>query len=735
MIYIIDDKINRQIDYGWDANKFARFLDKLCPIHTYNDLSKELLSSDIFSDFNTVLCHESFHDNSVSDNMNSSLELKNNLYKYARLYPNANVVFFSGSKSSRKIDKNVAYMPVSALYQNLEAFATQPKSDKYDLRYLLYGSNFEIEEILISKLESANKNFGQSVLDEPQTRNFVALTIENEIDLVFRNATYETFFLDEVHNLDVTDEYMSEIIGKWFDNNEFDNIFIPLCFGPILSDYNGLRFAAHLRCTESINRLQNIFIYSFVDFTFVLEKRYFDILKTKNVQLIDYNKLSFFNAANSKRAPLSSSELPNEIRKLKLDPPKDYDDNHSIINEWAIYRWANTLNTYDKDIDHVSKKVSKHLYFKYLKTMFPPSDIFALSQEKLKIIYEGSPRILYIDDEANKGWYEILCALLFDINKLDFHYLDDEFIHKTQEEIISISIEEVIKKDVDLVILDFRLHQNDFFTENVQNITGLRLLKEIKKINPGIQVVVFSATNKLLNLQVLQEAGIDGFVMKESPELSLSSHSTSLHISKMLITIGDCLHKTFLKDFYLNFASLSAELIPRKRVKSDNPLPNEFVDEVLKWLEITYQLLNKEINQSSLTASFVFLFSVLENLSNRVINVEKPILVNNNLYKFEFRGTNQELCSFSDDSSNSGGLKKSEYPLVTSINIPWTQKILNTIDYLGDNNYSVPELNKIVKLRNDIIHANTTTGDKIYIDKKYLILLNTLICNGLKNVK
>jgi CheY-like chemotaxis protein len=70
--------------------------------------------------------------------------------------------------------------------------------------------------------------------------------------------------------------------------------------------------------------------------------------------------------------------------------------------------------------------------------------------------------------------------------------------------------------DEALVFLDFRLNPSDFENKNSQEITSIKLLKEIKKRNPGIQVIIFSATNKILNLQALQEARADAFVLKDS---------------------------------------------------------------------------------------------------------------------------------------------------------------------------------------------------------------------------
>jgi hypothetical protein len=47
---------------------------------------------------------------------------------------------------------------------------------------------------------------------------------------------------------------------------------------------------------------------------------------------------------------------------------------------------------------------------------------------------------------------------------------------------------------------------------------------------------------------------------------------------------------------------------------------------------------------------------------------------------------------------------------------------------------SEEELTIIVKKRNDFIHANTTTGDKVNISIADLVFLNNIITVGLKNI-
>ena len=153
--------------------------------------------------------------------------------------------------------------------------------------------------------------------------------------------------------------------------------------------------------TKSIKR---IFIYSFVGFDYLVENEYFNILMTKNVQLVAYSKKAFKAAVNEDFTPFKQDELPKELNKLKLDPPLNYADSHSIANEWAIHQWAKTIGCDDAvELEKVFQNVETNLYFKYLRTTNPISEIDRISPEKLKINCEGKPKVLLIDDEAEKG--------------------------------------------------------------------------------------------------------------------------------------------------------------------------------------------------------------------------------------------------------------------------------------------------------------------------------------------
>jgi CheY-like chemotaxis protein len=740
MIYLFDDKKNRQTDAGWEEQRLNQFSDIIKPIYFYSEIEVESKRREVFSKGSVVLFHESFFDNVLNRHHKDGLEIRNKLNEFSSENKDFLLVFFSGSKNTRNLTENVGHIPVSVLYQNLETFSNNARNGDINLRYLLFGKNHKVEEVLLRELNNANSRIEDSIENGcPVSLNFIAVTQMGEIEMPFENADCETFFTDDItddYNSDI-DKYSTDIITKWLSLKEYDNIFIPISFGSTLSDFNGLRFATHIRCSDTPNRLKNIFLYSFVGYEYLVANEYFDILKTKNVFLIDHKKSAFANAVNLSSEPLTLEELPKELKKILIEPPKNYEDSHSIANEWAIFRWASSINSFDNEIEQIIKRVNNQLYFKYLRSIYPIEEIKTIPEKELKIVYTGNPKILYIDDEAEKGWYEVFCKVLYDINGLNFEYLDEEFNSKTQDEIIKISIDKISKEDIDLVILDFRLHPNDFNANNIREVTGQKLLKEIKNLNPGIQVIVFSATNKVWNLQALLDAGADGFILKESPELSVSKDYSKESLGKFTKTVEHLLKYSFIKSIFASSIKISLELIEKKKKKE---LPKEFVDEILRWIELSNYNILKNKNEFGLTSSFLLYFSILENLSNRLINVESPIAYydeanGKTLYVFEFRISSQKLHNFHEDPLTPNLYRKAKKAGKFARILPWRIKILNAFDFIMEYNIDENLISSLVRKRNDIIHANTTTGNKIKIEISEIITLFDLIIKGLRKIK
>lgn len=722
MIYLIDDRKHRQEEGGWSSEKFSAYSEYIKPIYIYEELSN--LSNEIFSSGNIVLFHESFidktsraHDSLIKD---FEIKLKNEVKKD----DNFKLVYFSGSKKFRNLKDEIGYLPVEIVYQNLDVFIDKIKGGIIDLKHLLYGNNHQIEENLYNQLRLKNETIEDFQISDAISANFVAKTLDDEIDDPFTNADNEIIFGDEI-----SDEYLNEIIIEWFSENEYDNLFIPLCFGPSLSDYNGLRLATHIRCTTTKNQLKPIFIYSFVDYSFLIENEYFDVLKTKNVFLIEYSKSAFKDALDMNILPLTIEENPKQIRKINLNVPKDIGDNHSIANQWAIYRWSQTINAYDENIDKIIDLQNSNLYFKYLKSIYPISNLNKLDPKHLKINYSDQPKVLYIDDEAEKGWYEIFCKILDDENNLFFRHLDDEFKGKSKDKIIDISLKKIISEDIDLVILDFRLHKDDIKNRNIEEVTGYQILKRIKEYNKGIQVIIFSATNKIWNLQALQEAGADGFIVKEGPENSLDSEFTKHSILNIIKSLEICLSMIFLKDISKIITQIKSHIYTVSNNCDEKEFEKlsklKFKNEIFIQLDIIYDCLKKssldistEIKDESsyLNLSFISIFKIIE-LINDHYTVESGTMLK----------SSSIIIQNYDQNSNTFSKILNQYPTTRD-------KILTILKFeLNDNPILyVNKLNQFIKFRNNIIHPKTLKDYKKTTKKEnldFLTVLKSIIIN------
>jgi CheY-like chemotaxis protein len=707
MIYLIDDKTNRQRDYGWNEQKISFYKDKLVFISRYDQIKNLEIEKNIFSDDNLILFHESFFSNVENTHRKDANDIRNDLIKCTQIKQNFKVIFFSGSYNAREINETGGSIPVSVLYQNLELFLDNySQREKVDFLILFFGKKPEIENVLLKKRETSNslliEELGEGKINCSST-NLVISGNGQGFPIPFSNSSNQTIF-----NKNVSDEEVNIKVFDWLSEIEFDNLFIPICFGPTLSDYNGLRLATHIRCTSIKNRLKPIFIYSFVDYSNLIENEYFDIIKTKNVFLIEYSKKAFEDAKGKINSPLTIEELPTELKKLNLQIPTNYEDNHSIANEWAIYRWSHSIGANDKSIEKIADIQNSNLYFKYLKTIYPISQLYKLNSTHVKVNYKNNPKILYIDDEAEKGWYEVFCKIFDDENKLFFRHLDDEFNEKSKEEIIDISIKKIIDEDIDLVILDFRLHKDDFGNANIKDITGYQILKKIKEYNRGIQVIIFSATNKIWNLQALQEARADGFIIKESPENSSDLDFTKCSIENFISITEECLSQSFLKYFFSTCDKI------KQNIATSYSDPQSLFDDFKKELIVSLSIICESASNIdlSLSSSFDVVFLNCYNFLEKF----KHFYVREIDYKLVlgFEEVEMNRYNFNNGLVNNGQFIRisindnpSFFHSVTALLIDYF-KIINS-----NNNIILKKIYEIKEARNDYIHGDKSNFNVI----------------------
>jgi len=689
MIYIIDENVSRQRDdFGWTKERFVQYDTIVKTIHKKEEFSEEILKRN-----NIIFLHESFPDKDIKDKIYDSRREKL-----------ISIGVFSGSKNERRSEKGRIDLPVDVFYSNLAVFLDKIKKESLkeslNINYLLYGKEPELEKTLLEQLKHSNESLVDSDSIKPNYQNLIFLTSEDYINNPFENASEITLYGDEKE-----DEYLHSILIKELDGSKYDNIFIPLCFGNTLSDYNGLRLAAHIRCTETPIQLSNIYIYSFVGYEKLLTHPCFNILKTKNVKLIDYS-VEAIQKIDKEELPssLEKNDLPNEIQKLALVSPKD---NHSIANEWAVYRWATAINSNDDDIEIVARNIENSLYFKYLKTIYPITKSKELSSIKIEK-NNKNPKILYIDDEAEKGWNKVFATILFDNSDLkEYAYLDIEYKTLSKEEIVKSSIQRIKEDNIDIVILDFRLHSSDF-SKNIpiQEVTSVQILKAIKEYNAGIQVIIFSATNKIWNLQALESLGADGFIIKEAPENSVNSYFTQDTIKNFQKVMEKSIRMTFLKEAY----SIMNEIKIYLNKKGVNKKENELKNEIILQLETAFECLKKTESNNYFKLSYISLFKIIELIT--VFYVEGRFLKKGkNITPIEWYNEKKECFEeYKDDKD-----------------ISTKSKIIYIYNHLGGDVKNIfSEINTICEKRNNIIHPESIRKQNIVKEQENIMLLNTI---------
>ena len=333
-----------------------------------------------------------------------------------------------------------------------------------------------------------------------------------------------------------------------------------------------------------------------------------DILKCPNVYFIRNSKATIEASICTLDIPAFEKETAlSSLKALKLKGPSAYKSHHSITNEWSIYRWSQFLG-----IDNVSitSEVENSLYFKHLAVINSLNSVG--STEMLPSILTdpkaSKPKILLIDDEAEKGWHDFFVRMLSKSSVIFESLGGPAFWHKTSDEIEEMAISKVISFDPDVVVLDLRLEDADFDSEKMaKEYTGIRILKRIKQeINQGIQVIGFTASNKVWNYLEWSDSGhgIDDIVVKESPELSSNPSYTADSIRHLFSAIMLGIERAQ----YLKAIDIRLKQIGRLIKKASA----SFYSDEKHNISVAFELIKEYGNPKYIAYAFLQMFQILE---------------------------------------------------------------------------------------------------------------------------
>jgi len=358
--------------------------------------------------------------------------------------------------------------------------------------------------------------------------------------------------IEEINNSDI-DLFISIHIIPQLLNRTFNIIYIKDTLSNNYLDFYGLKLAYHIRLSQNTLDKKSYFpIVILSDINEFMINRLSQlgrILFTKKIFLCknDIDTISYINTL--KIIPLNDKEYKyGFINLINVKPPQDYLSHHSIANEWAMHRWAEYLDIITKDIGKINTKLSSMLYFKYLKIKYPLPKMNGLKFRAKYPKLDGT--ILYIDDQWKSGWKDIFENYFLQTKNINFSTIEKNYKDESIENILEFTKKGINDKNPDLILLDLRFHEEDYLDNIIEkNIIGIKLLKYIKEeVNPGIQIILLTASGKSTVLNEANKYNIVGYIKKEHPEdITIS---TKENFSKLKNLIDDGLEKKYLKEIW-----------------------------------------------------------------------------------------------------------------------------------------------------------------------------------------
>ncbi len=462
--------------------------------------------------------------------------------------------------------------------------------------------------------------------------------------------------IDDLNNSDI-DKYISHEVIPQIQDRGFDVICIKDTLSENYIDFYGLVLAYHIRLSRELNenRLLPIVILSEINsYTINKISPIGNILFTKNVFLLENTLDSVEKIESLVLTKLSREEFQaNFLDKIEIKPPMDYTDHHNITNEWAIFHWSNLLGLSTKTIDENTKKISSMLYFKYL---IAKHHLQIKSKGKIKQTNKEG-KILLIDDRWNDGWKDIINEFVSQqYTKVDLDTLEYIYKDKMIEDIKNGVSEEIHSSNPDLILLDLRLMESDNFLGNdkksISNISGFQIINEIKNINPGIQIVMFTASGDSLILDELYNKGIVGYVKKDAPTDKYETSKNSFNKLDTLIKKG--IDRNYLKKVW----QLEKEILEQSFLKNTKKLSNEdelTIYELRRNIKFVFETLNSNI-PNPFTYAMLSIFKCIELINDYyILDRYKEALwkdTKKGIDKHEDNSTKNKILNIIDNKTN-----------------------------------------------------------------------------------
>lgn len=501
-------------------------------------------------------------------------------------------------------------------------------------------------------------------------------------------------------------------------NPNIEKLIIPIRLGYEDSECIGLRIGLHIRLTKELNEKRYIpilfvsvnesreeIVSNQISGNLLLTSLILFTPGTKLIDLFDLNE-TIINSLSK----IDDTILKNEVLP-KLIIPNERGSGHQLSNEWGALRLAKLarvkLKTLSKPTD---------LYFKY-KFAYSDFDINATEIIKIGAI-EKNCKFLIIDDNAKNGWEELI-----------LHIINSEVINKFTNKSICTSIidfEQALTytdlESQDVIFLDLRLkkHEENIQNESINELSGVQVLKKIKSINKGIQVIIITASNKAWNIKALLDAGADSYFIKESVEVTISDSTSQKNYNDFIESIKIAFHRNYLKVIFSRIKAINLKL--ESLLDSIDDKRNAFLNEIIVLIDQSFDMHYNAKTEKQFAYAYVTLYMIIEIINKEFVSVDgdKNWYIDDRL--LEKWGKKNGAITY--DQTNEKYRSEANKILgiaIKKLSIENTNKILLTT-------------NSCITRRSDFIHPKTInnegkqkiTDGKIYTTDGYIELFNLI---------
>lgn len=396
-------------------------------------------------------------------------------------------------------------------------------------------------------------------------------------------------------------------------------VFIPLALSRDYISLTGLRLGMHIRLTAELGEGRKVPIVFMGEETYEQVGRLSPLgsfLFTQGVDLIKEDNNCILEAVEKWKSFKLSSDYLDEafLERVAVQPPDFYDSKHTLSNELSLLYLDRLSGHNVLENKKELELVKSSLYVKWG---------LARQQRSLSQMQEGQAnnlftiekakgkRILLIDDERKKGWYDLLECFFQGAKEFEcLEIKESDTIQKLESKLNS----KIQQKDWDLFLLDIRLLDQDHYaTTDFSNFSGFTLLKLIKQNNEGNQVILFSASHQHEIYDYGKKTGADEIWIK--PEVSYTLLKSGV-LEKFDQIVNRCLDRKWFKDIFQQVDRFNAYLdFERYNLSEDE---EELYDEIAWLLKGATQILRFE-TEFSKQLFVLLIFKIIEECNDHYI--------------------------------------------------------------------------------------------------------------------